>query len=101
MADIEHRAAAFVSCCALVVPSSGSGAGSGSSASEFTAEGRWEGQLLREPRGEGGFGYDPLFLPDDADGRSSAELTADEKNARSHRGQALRQLAPHIAALVG
>ena len=97
MEDIEQRAAAFVSCCALVVP--GLEVGSGA-LREFTAEGRWEGQLLRAPRGENGFGYDPLFAPADADGRSSAELTAEEKNARSHRGQALRLLAPHIAALL-
>ena len=63
------------------------------------AEGRWEGELLREPRGDNGFGYDPLFAPDDAPGRSSAELTSEEKNARSHRGKALRELAKHIAAL--
>lgn len=124
MEDIEQRAAAFVSCCALVVPGSGAGAaagagvgagagagveaeaeaGAGAGAAEelreFTAEGRWEGQLLYTPRGENGFGYDPLFAPNDADGRSSAELTAEEKNARSHRGQALRLLAPHIAALL-
>ena len=98
MEDIEQRAAAFVSCCALVVP--GSGAGAAEELREFTAEGRWEGQLLYTPRGENGFGYDPLFAPNDADGRSSAELTAEEKNARSHRGQALRLLAPHIAALL-
>ena len=89
MADINERAAAFVSCCALATPDG----------LEFPAEGRWEGELLREPRGENGFGYDPLFAPADADGRSSAELSADEKNARSHRGKALRALAPHIAAL--
>ena len=89
MTDINERAAAFVSCCALASPDG----------LEFTAEGRWEGELLREPRGENGFGYDPLFAPADADGRSSAELSADEKNARSHRGKALRALAPHIAAL--
>lgn len=89
MADINERAAAFVSCCALATPAG----------EEHTAEGRWEGQLLREPRGKNGFGYDPLFQPADADGRSSAELTAEEKNARSHRGKALRALAPHIAAL--
>ena len=89
MADINERAAAFVSCCALASPDG----------QEFTAEGRWEGELLREPRGENGFGYDPLFAPVDADGRSSAELSAEEKNARSHRGKALRALAPHIAAL--
>ena len=89
MTDINERAAAFVSCCALASPDG----------LEFTAEGRWEGELLREPRGENGFGYDPLFAPADADGRSSAELSADEKNARSHRGKALRALAPHIATL--
>lgn len=89
MADINERAATFVSCCAMAAPDG----------QEFTAEGRWEGELLREPRGENGFGYDPLFKPADADGRSSAELSAEEKNARSHRGKALRALAPHIAAL--
>lgn len=89
MADINDRRAAFVSCCALATPGG----------EEYTAEGRWEGELLREPRGENGFGYDPLFAPDDAPGRSSAELSAEEKNARSHRGKALRALAPHIAAL--
>lgn len=93
MSDIELRDAAFVSACALVAP------GGGGDTVETTAEGRWEGQLLREPRGDGGFGYDPLFEPADADGRSSAELTPEEKNARSHRGQALRALAPAIAAL--
>lgn len=89
MADINERAAAFVSCCALATPAG----------EEHTAVGRWEGELLCEPRGDNGFGYDPLFLPADADGRSSAELTAEEKNARSHRGKALRALAPHLAAL--
>lgn len=90
-ADIDdpHRGAAFVSCCALVTPNGG----------EFTAEGRWDGTLLREPRGEGGFGYDPLFAPADAPGRSAAELTPEEKNSRSHRGKALRALAPRIAEL--
>ncbi|WP_175934556.1 RdgB/HAM1 family non-canonical purine NTP pyrophosphatase [Corynebacterium sp. Marseille-P4321] len=89
MADIEHRAAAFVSCCVLATPDG----------QEFTAEGRWEGELLREPRGKGGFGYDPLFAPADAPGKSSAELSPEEKNALSHRGKALRELAPFIAAL--
>ena len=89
MADINERTAAFVSCCALATPEG----------EEHAAEGRWEGELLREPRGENGFGYDPLFASADTDGRSSAELSAEEKNARSHRGKALRALAPHIAAL--
>lgn len=88
--DDEHRGAAFVSCCALVTPDG----------EEFTAEGRWEGALLREPRGESGFGYDPIFAPADAPGKSAAELTPEEKNARSHRGKALKELAPRIADLV-
>lgn len=98
MSDIDHRAAAFVSCCALVVPAELSADGQ---PREITAEGRWEGALLREPRGENGFGYDPLFEPADCPGRSSAELSPDEKNERSHRGAALRVLAPEIAKLVG
>jgi len=89
MEDIDVRDAAFVSCCALVTPAG----------DEFTATGRWEGTLLREPRGANGFGYDPLFEPADAPGRSSAELSAEEKNSRSHRGAALRELAPHLALL--
>lgn len=98
MNDIEHRTAAFVSCCALVVPAALTANGQ---PRETTAEGRWEGALLREPRGENGFGYDPLFEPADCPGRSSAELSPEEKNERSHRGKALRELAPAIAALVG
>lgn len=59
--------------------------------SRLTAEGQVEGFILREPRGSGGFGYDPLFwLP--PFGRSMAELTVEEKNGISHRGQALRKL---------
>ncbi len=57
----------------------------------LVAEGIWRGEILEAPRGEGGFGYDPLFLVPDC-GVSSAELVAEEKNARSHRGQALRKL---------
>jgi len=54
-------------------------------------EGRWHGRILHEIRGEGGFGYDPVFL-DPASGQSAAELSREEKAAVSHRGQALRQL---------
>ncbi len=54
-------------------------------------QGTWEGRILREPRGENGFGYDPLFWVPEKQ-CSAAELTADEKNALSHRGQALRCL---------
>jgi XTP/dITP diphosphohydrolase len=56
------------------------------------AMGLCRGSIAFEPRGEGGFGYDPLFLPDEAPGRTMAELDLDEKNAISHRGRALRFL---------
>ena len=95
MADVpdERRHAAFVSVCALVTPDG----------KEHVAEGRWEGTLLREPVGDNGFGYDPLFRPADdvAAGRSSAQLTPGEKNALSHRGRALAQLVEVIADLAG
>ena len=55
------------------------------------------GRILERPRGEGGFGYDPLFL-DDRTGRSYAELTSDEKNRISHRGRAFRALLRWLAA---
>jgi XTP/dITP diphosphohydrolase len=60
---------------------------------EVVAEGAVEGHIATEMRGDGGFGYDSLFVPDDGDGRTFAEMTADEKNAISHRGRALRDLA--------
>ena len=83
-----RRGAAFVSACALVVPGGG----------ETVEEGRWSGSVLREPRGKGGFGYGPLFLPEGSD-RAAAELTSAEKDAASHRGRALRALAPALRAL--
>lgn len=55
------------------------------------AEGRWNGEVIAEPRGQGGFGYDPYFLLPDL-GKTAAELSAEEKNRISHRGQALRAL---------
>jgi len=55
------------------------------------AEGRWQGELITKPRGEGGFGYDPHFLLP-ALGKTAAELSAEQKNELSHRGQALRAL---------
>ncbi len=61
-------------------------------------EERCEGELAHEPRGSGGFGYDPAFLPADiADGRTMAELTADEKDAISHRGRAARAFADFLS----
>ncbi|BCX87985.1 XTP/dITP diphosphohydrolase [Methylomarinovum tepidoasis] len=66
--------------------------------SPLIAEGTWEGRIAEEPRGEGGFGYDPLFwLPDR--GCTAAELPPEEKNRLSHRGQALRQLLARWPAL--
>jgi XTP/dITP diphosphohydrolase len=55
------------------------------------ASGRWHGRILDTPRGEGGFGYDPVFFDPEL-GRTAAELTAAEKHAHSHRGQALQRL---------
>ncbi|MDZ7828392.1 MAG: RdgB/HAM1 family non-canonical purine NTP pyrophosphatase [Halofilum sp. (in: g-proteobacteria)] len=61
------------------------------------AEGVWEGRIADAPRGEGGFGYDPLFELDD--GRTSAELPPEEKNRLSHRGRALAELRERLAGL--
>ncbi|WP_151638374.1 RdgB/HAM1 family non-canonical purine NTP pyrophosphatase [Noviherbaspirillum aerium] len=59
------------------------------------AEGRWNGEIIAEPRGDGGFGYDPYFLLPALD-KTVAELGADEKNRLSHRGQALRALVEKL-----
>jgi XTP/dITP diphosphohydrolase len=64
---------------------------------ERVFEGRCEGTLAEEPRGSGGFGYDPAFVPDEvADGRTMAQLDPAEKNAISHRGRAARKLADYL-----
>ncbi|MEE2035530.1 non-canonical purine NTP pyrophosphatase, partial [Rhodococcus chondri] len=60
--------------------------------------GEWRGHILRAPRGSNGFGYDPIFRPE-GEQRSSAELDPAEKDASSHRGRALAQLIPELAAL--
>jgi len=63
------------------------------------AEGAWEGRIAETAAGDGGFGYDPLFIDvADPDARSSAQLSPDEKNARSHRGKAVRDLCSQIKA---
>jgi XTP/dITP diphosphohydrolase len=88
------RRAAYV--CALVLIDGAGG--------EHVFEARCEGRLLREGRGEGGFGYDPAFVPDDtgpADNRTYSELSAAEKHAISHRGRAARLLAEHLGVRVG
>lgn len=55
-----------------------------------------EGRIAEEPRGSGGFGYDPIFVPDEGDGRTFAEMSAEEKHGMSHRGRAVRALLPHL-----
>ncbi|MFI7581450.1 RdgB/HAM1 family non-canonical purine NTP pyrophosphatase [Kocuria kalidii] len=82
-----HRGAQFVCAAALVTPDG----------TEHVETSALRGVLLREPTGNGGFGYDPVFRPDGLD-RSCAELTRAEKNAISHRGRALRALLPHLVA---
>ncbi len=85
----EERGAAFHCVACYVTPE----------ASEpVVAAAEWRGQILRERRGDGGFGYDPVFF-DPEIGRGSAELSAEQKNARSHRGKALRELAQKLREL--
>ncbi|MDP9799694.1 XTP/dITP diphosphohydrolase [Catenuloplanes nepalensis] len=82
----QHRGAAFVCAAALVLPGG----------KEHLVDGRMTGRLLRAPRGDGGFGYDPVFIADGQQ-KTNAELTPAEKNAISHRGKAFRALAKVIA----
>ena len=82
--------AQFVCAAALVVPAP--------AAREWVVTGRVEGRLIRAPRGSGGFGYDPIFLPDGF-GQTTAEMTAEAKDAISHRGRAFRALTPFIRTL--
>jgi len=62
----------------------------------LTTQGSVEGWIAQTPRGDAGFGYDPLFMPDETPGKSMAELSMDEKNAISHRGRALAALAQKL-----
>lgn len=59
---------------------------------ELVTDGTVEGHVVQEPSGDGGFGYDPVFVPDDGDGRTFAQMSSDEKQAISHRGRALAEL---------
>ncbi len=86
----DRRHAAFVSVCALVT-----GPGDGDA---VVVRGEWPGVIAREPMGEGGFGYDPVFLPE-GESRSAAQLSPAEKDAVSHRGRALALLVPALAEL--
>ena len=87
----ERRGAAFVSACALVF-------GPGD-ADNSVVRGEWVGSIAREPRGDGGFGYDPVFVPDGST-RTAAELSPEDKDSVSHRGRALAALVPALRALV-
>jgi XTP/dITP diphosphohydrolase len=99
----QRRTARFRCAAVLVDPSWGSGGLEERSGSppegrgEWHAEAAWEGRVLDAPRGTGGFGYDPVFLPDGWD-RTSAEVDQATKDAVSHRGQAFRALRPAIEA---
>lgn len=66
---------------------------------EISAQGTCEGVITDAPRGTGGFGYDPIFVPGEGDGRTFAELSREEKNVLSHRGRAFRALAAGLAAV--
>jgi XTP/dITP diphosphohydrolase len=68
---------------------------------ELVVEGRMDGRVIRETRGSGGFGYDVLFVADDRPGVTTAELDRADKDAISHRGRALREIAPQLATLLG
>jgi len=82
--------AQFVCAAALVVPGPG--------VREWVVTRQVEGRLIRTPRGSGGFGYDPIFLPGGFD-QTTAEMTAETKDAISHRGRAFRALTPFIVSV--
>ncbi|MGC0403022.1 XTP/dITP diphosphohydrolase [Streptomyces sp. SAI-126] len=86
----EHRGAHFACAAALALPDG----------TERVVEGRLRGVLRHAPVGTNGFGYDPILQPD-GETRTCAELTAEEKNAISHRGQAFRALVPVVRELLG
>ena len=88
LADVpdERRGARFVCAAAFALPDG----------REEVVEGTVEGVLLRAPRGSGGFGYDPLFVPQGS-ARTTAQMTPEDKDAISHRGKAFRSLAPRLA----
>jgi XTP/dITP diphosphohydrolase len=89
VADVpDARLGARFVCAAALVTDSG----------EWVVTGQVEGRLIRAPRGSGGFGYDPIFLPDGFD-QTTAEMTAEAKDAISHRGRAFRALTPFISRL--
>lgn len=92
LADIapEHRQAAFVCAAALVTPDG----------TEVVEHGYLRGTLATEPRGDGGFGYDPILIPEGST-LTTAQISSAEKNAISHRGEAFRALVPALQELLG
>lgn len=86
----ERRTAHFTCAVALVLPDG----------TVRTVEGRMDGRIIREVRGAGGFGYDVVFEADDRPGVTTAELSTTDKDAISHRGKALREIAPVVADLL-
>lgn len=90
--DDDGRRAHFRCVLALVTPWSFS--------QPRTVEGRVEGRIARDPRGSGGFGYDPLFIVDGRDGLAMAELSEDDKNSLSHRARAVRAMRPLLLELL-
>lgn len=98
-----HRTARFTCAAVLVTPAAQDTADQAPAVT--VVERSMEGRLLTAPLGEGGFGYDPVFVPVQEDrpgaaGRTTAQMSAAEKNAISHRGQAFRDLAPVLADLL-
>ena len=91
LADVpdEKRGAHFICVAALALPDGRT----------HLEEGKFEGWILREPIGDQGFGYDPIFRPDGY-AISSAQMSAEEKDAISHRGKSLRAIAPHVITLL-
>lgn len=86
LGDGDDRRATFVTCALIRWPDG----------SELAAEGHCPGRIARADRGDGGFGYDALFVPDEGDGRTFGEMTDDEKHAISHRGRAFRNLLTNL-----
>ncbi|MFC7501183.1 RdgB/HAM1 family non-canonical purine NTP pyrophosphatase [Nocardioides sp. CPCC 206347] len=86
----DRRTAHFACAVALVHPDG----------RELVVEGRMDGRVIREVRGSGGFGYDVLFVADDFPDVTTAELSREDKDAVSHRGKALREIAPLVAGLL-
>ena len=89
----ERRTARFRCCMAMVYPSSWK-----DRPEDIVVSGAWEGSIAQRPSGGNGFGYDPLFI-DPASGCTGAELSREEKMARSHRGKALRKLLEELERL--